>query len=155
MRLNWLEPLIEHFKNDATLTDIGRYVLPMSEYVGITTKNQFSPAIWVIPRAAKTTDSKVFCKARVEQTILICSVVKNPTSHDTHIGHDTELFGSYIQCAELEQRVRDSILVFNNIIEADPANYLFTSLLLTDLPEPDEHNGHFILGSIYKTKFTF
>lgn len=163
IRLCWLDPLLKHLKQDATLSDIGKFVFPMSHYRGITTNNQFSPSIWVIPQEGSRVGTPKLnsgdCKNQVSENILICSVVKNVIACPDHVGHElrpdttTEVYGAYIEAADLEKRVRQSILDFNiNILNSVSK---FTALELIRLPEPDEHNGHFILGQIYQTTFSF
>ncbi len=159
-RLAWLQPLVEHLKSDVSLSDVGKWVFPMSEYRGITEANQFTPSILVIPRDARLLNQsgkniESDCASRIEHRILICVVVKNPINCRDHIEHDTDtMYGAYIEACDLELKLRESILSFNGKIREDFKSS-FSPLQLLDLPEPDELNGHFVLAQNYSTTFTF
>lgn len=166
IRLCWLDDLVTHLKTDANLTEIGKYVIPMSHYRGITTTNQFSPSIWIIPQDGNRSGSSgnkysPDCSTMITSKILVCTVVKNVIACLDHVGHEiiapntTEVYGAYIEAAEIEKKLRQSMMTFNKIVSDDPIKYKYSALELVSLPEPDEHNGHFILGQIYQTTFNF
>lgn len=163
-RIEWLKDLVDHFKADVTLADIGQFVFPMSEYRVLNEKNQITPAIWIIPRDARLVNTRnpefgQDCKTMVEERVLICVAVRNAINTEDHIKHvngsPSNMYGAYVRASELEDLVRASVLAFNKAVSDDNGIREYQPLRFLDLPEPDEHNGHFVLAQNYSVNFTF
>jgi len=174
IRVPYLEDLVNHLKSSTILNGHGMPDVPdlngdcifvKAQYRGIDEDNQFSPAIWIIPMEStpvKKIDGQNDCKQPMIHRLMICAVVKNVYGCRDHFeenvsGGQTSLIGSFMEASKFEMLLRDTILEFNeSVVDASGTECKsYQRLQLCELPEPDEHNGHLIMPTLWETRYVF